>query len=194
MVKQLCERIDIMNFIEKFAKIKKKFDKINSSKLNEDIAIQVNMVDDDCGGAFYISNINDIFSVEPYDYHDYTAMITAKAADFEKLIGRKLELEKALADGKIAIDGNTAHVTAIVELFPKTEKKAPKKTAVKKEKVPKAEKKTEVKKAEKPAEPKKAENKEKPAEPKTADKPVKTGETKKTAETKKTEKPAKKTK
>lgn len=182
MVKQLCERIDIMNFIEKFAKIKKKFDKINSSKLNEDIAIQVNMVDDDCGGAFYISNINDIFSVEPYDYHDYTAMITAKAADFEKLIGRKLELEKALADGKIAIDGNTAHVTAIVELFPKTEKKAPKKTAVKKEKVPKAEKKTEVKKT------------EKPAEPKTADKPVKMGETKKTAETKKTEKPVKKTK
>lgn len=183
-----------MDFIEKFAKIKKKFDKINSSKLGEDIAIQVNMVDDDCGGAFYISNINDIFSVEPYDYHDYTAMITAKAADFEKLIGRKLELEKALADGKIAIDGNTAHVTAIVELFPKTEKKAPKKTAVKKEKAPKAEKKAEVKKAEKPAEPKKAEKKEKTAEPKTADKPVKAKEPKKTAETKKTEKPAKKTK
>lgn len=180
MVKQLYERIDIMNFIEKFAKIKKKFNKINSSKLNEDIAIQVNMVDDDCGGAFYISNINDIFSVEPYDYHDYTAMITAKAADFEKLIGRKLELEKALADGIIAVDGSIAHVTAIVELFPKTEKKAPKKTAVKKEKAPKAEK--------------KAEKKEKPAEPKTADKPVKAKEPKKTAETKKTEKPAKKTK
>ena len=194
MVKQLYERIDIMNFIEKFAKIKKKFNKINSSKLNEDIAIQVNMVDDDCGGAFYISNINDIFSVEPYDYHDYTAMITAKAADFEKLIGRKLELEKALADGIIAVDGSIAHVTAIVELFPKTEKKAPKKTAVKKEKAPKAEKKAEVKKTEKPAEPKKAEKKEKPAEPKTADKPVKAKEPKKTAETKKTEKPAKKTK
>ena len=183
-----------MDFIEKFAKIKKKFDKINSSKLAEDIAIQVNMVDDDCGGAFYISNINDIFSVEPYDYHDYTAMITAKAADFEKLIGRKLELEKALADGIIAVDGSIAHVTAIVELFPKTEKKTPKKTAVKKEKAPKAEKKAEVKKAEKPAEPKKAEKKEKPAEPKTADKPVKAKEPKKTAETKKTEKPAKKTK
>lgn len=139
-----------MEFIEKFAKLKKKFEKITATGIGTDFAIQVNMTDEDCGGAFYIANIGGIFSVEPYDYVDHTAMITLTAADFEKLIGRKLELEKAIEEDKIAMEGNAEHIRLITELFPKPVKKTPaKKTAVKAEKAESkaAPKKTAAKKA-----------------------------------------------
>lgn len=119
------ERIDIMDFIEKFKKIKKKFDKIESSKIGENLAVQVNMTDEDCGGTFYISNIDGVFSVEPYDYHDYTAMITSSAADFEKLIGRKTEPGKAVESGKISVVGNMEHIKTLVSLFPESAPKVP---------------------------------------------------------------------
>ena len=120
--------LNTMDFIKKFEKLKKSFEKAVTTGINETFAIQVNMTDDDCGGAFYISYIDGILSVEPYDYRDHTAMITAKSADFEKLIGRKIDLEKAVSEGKIDIEGNGEHIKLMTELFPEPAKK----TAVKK--------------------------------------------------------------
>ena len=135
----------VMEFIEKFGKLKKKFEKIDTSKIETDFAIQVNMTDEDCGGAFYIANIGGAFAVEPYDYYDCTAMITLTAGDFEKLIGRKLELDKAVADGKAVVEGSADHIKLVTELFPKPVRKAPaKKDASKLEKA--APKKTAAKK------------------------------------------------
>ena len=164
-----------MDFITKFGKLKKKFDVIDAEKLGESVAIQVNMTDDDCGGAFYISNIEGTFSVEPYDYRDHTAMITLKAADFEKLIGRKLELSKALEKDLAQIEGAAEHIAAVLNLFPVPEKKTAKKTTQKKtvkkaapkadvketkETKPAAVKKTAAKKADEPKKPAAAAKKE----------------------------------
>lgn len=126
-----------MDFITKFQKIKTKFEKADLKKLKEDFAIQVNLVDEDCGGAFYVSNINNVFSVEPYDYNDYTAMLTSDAAAFERLIGRRADFEKALKANKISVEGNAEHVAAMIELFPKPERKPCVKKAVEKKETPK---------------------------------------------------------
>ena len=42
-----------MIFIDKFNALKKKYGKIDESKLTESFAIQVEMTDEDCGGIFY---------------------------------------------------------------------------------------------------------------------------------------------
>ena len=121
-----------MDFITKFAKIKDKFEKIDASSLTCDFAIQVNMTDEDCGGTFYIANIDGVFSVEPYDYIDNTAMVTALSSDFERLIGRRIGFDTALNNGKIIINGNAEHVKAVTELFPKPVRKPAAKKTTKK--------------------------------------------------------------
>lgn len=143
-----------MEFIAKFEKLKKKLTKVDVSKLSENFAIQVNMTDGDCAGAFYIAYINGIFSVEPYDYHDHTAMITVESTVFEKLIDKKTDIEKAVSDGKAIVEGNTANIKEVIDAIEKpvkktpakakaAEKKAPAKTAAKK---PAEQKKTTEKK------------------------------------------------
>lgn len=119
-----------MTFIAKFEAIKKKYSKPDLSKLNESFAIQVNLTDEDCAGAFYIAYINNEFAVEPYDYHDHTAMITTDAKTFEGFIDGKNEISD------MTVEGNEEHVKAIALVIEKkktaTKKPAAKKTTAKK--------------------------------------------------------------
>lgn len=149
-----------MTFIEKFEEIKKKIGAPDLSKLNESFAVQVNMTDADCGGAFYIAYIGGNLAIEPYDYHDHTAMIYAKSKDLiDALIG-KVDMLAAVMSGKIEVYGNIDHVTALATLHkPRAKRAAAKKPAVKKaaekkpaEKKPAAKKAPAKKTAEKPAE------------------------------------------
>ena len=138
-----------MTFIEKFEEIKKKIGAPDLSKLNESFAVQVNMTDADCGGAFYIAYIGGNLAIEPYDYHDHTAMIYSKSKDLiDALIG-KVDMLAAVMSGKIEVYGNIDHVTALATLHkPRAKRAAAKKPAAKKaaEKKP-AEKKPAAKKA-----------------------------------------------
>jgi len=137
-----------MTFEKKFDALKKKFDKADTKKFNEDFAIQVVMTDEDCGGIFYIANIDGNYAVEPYDYVDRTANVIAKAADISKL-----------ADGVIAktlvVEGNDKNIK---DLAASLKKKAPaKKAPAKKAEVkPEVKKEAPKKEAPKKAEPKKA--------------------------------------
>lgn len=147
-----------MTFVKKFESIKKKIAAQDASLINEKIAMQVNMVDEDCGGAFYIEVENGALSVEPYDYNDRTVMLTLRAADFVALVDKKASLEDLVESGNVSVDGNWEHAQLIFSLkkiaAKKTTKKAPakkaaeKKTTVKTEKAEKAEKKPETKKTE----------------------------------------------
>lgn len=149
-----------MTFIEKFEEIKKKIGAPDLSKLNESFAVQVNMTDADCGGAFYIAYIGGNLAIEPYDYHDHTAMIYAKSKDLiDALIG-KVDMLAAVMSGKIEVYGNIDHVTALATLHkPRAKRAAAKKPAAKKaaekkpvEKKPAAKKAPAKKTAEKTAE------------------------------------------
>ncbi|MBQ0014290.1 MAG: SCP2 sterol-binding domain-containing protein [Oscillospiraceae bacterium] len=122
-----------MTFIEQFEALKKKALKLNTASLPQDLAIQINMIDEDCGGAFYIANIGGNFAVEPYDYHDHTAMLTATADTFAKILSGKLDATDAYFRGILQIQGSLDHAQALANLTKKTEKKAPaKKPAAKK--------------------------------------------------------------
>lgn len=117
-----------MTFISKFESLKKKIKNVNEDVLNEEFAIQVTMNDDDCGGTFYIANIDKKFAVEPYNYYDNTVAVVCAAKTFSDIIGGRKSLEKAEADGKIEIYGNREHAKILSVIV----KKEPKKATVKK--------------------------------------------------------------
>lgn len=144
-----------MNYEERFAELKKLI-KAKRPKLEASFAIQVNMTDSDCHGTFYIAYTDGTLKVEPYDYRDRTAMITADSHVLEELLQGTLTAAKAYEDGKIIIDGSLDSAKELLKLCRKAPaKKAPAKKAEPKKSEPKAEasakcpKKTCKKKAEK---------------------------------------------
>ena len=159
-----------MTFEKKFAEFKKELEKRNAKDLPTDLAMQVTMTDEDCGGTFYIANIDGNFAVEPYDYKDNTVNIAATAATLKDLVAGKLDGPDAMFRGLVQVNGNTAHALAVLGMKKKvTRKPAAKKTAAKKPAAKKAAapKKTAEKKA---AAPKKAAEKKAAAPKKAAEK------------------------
>ena len=125
-----------MTFIEQFEVFKKKTEKLNVESLPADLAIQMNMIDEDCGGAFYIANIGGNFAFEPYDYHDHTAMLTATADTFSKILSGKLDATDAYFRGLLQIEGSIDHAIALANLTKKPEKKTAAKKAAPAKKAP----------------------------------------------------------
>lgn len=108
-----------MTFIEQFEAFKEKTLKLNTSSLPTDLAIQINMTDEDCGGAFYIANIDGNFAIEPYDYRDHTAMLTSTADTFGKILSGKLDATDAYFRGILQIEGSLEHAQALANLTKK---------------------------------------------------------------------------
>lgn len=117
-----------MTFEKKFDSLKKEFSKYDTSAVPADMAIQITISDEDCGGTFYVSTINGIFAVEPYDYKDNTVAIRATADTLEKLINSSLSAEEAIENGTVTAFGAFEHVTG---LFGSLKKKAVKKSTKK---------------------------------------------------------------
>ncbi len=114
-----------MTFIEQFENIKKKAGKLDTSALPTDLAMQVNLTDEDCGGIFYIANIGGEFKVEPYDYYDHTVMVTVNSNEFIKILQGKLDATDAFFRGLLQIEGNIEHAQAIASLAKKPAAKKP---------------------------------------------------------------------
>lgn len=121
-----------MTFVEKFEQIKKKFGKVDTSRVTENFAIQVNLIDTDCGGAFFVTHFDGDVAIEPYDYHDNTAMVYIKAKDFIDAVGGKLNIVDAIMGGTVEVVGNVEHVQAMFLL----KKPAAKRTCKKAEDAP----------------------------------------------------------
>ena len=159
-------------FAKAFDEVKAKLNGADISGVNSDFAIQVNMINKDCGGAFYIQVKDSELIVEPYDYKDNDAMVSAMQGDILKLINGKLNPVTAFATGKIVVEGNLDKAMELANIKVKPE--PAKKTAVKKSAVAK---KADVKTSAKPAA--KTTSESKPA----AKSAVKKSETKATAKT-----------
>lgn len=146
-----------MNFFEAFDNIKSSIIKFDSTKFDNDFAIQFTMTNKDCGGIFYIEYKDGQLNIEPYNYYDNNVEITAGYSDLCKALSGKL----ALSSPKLVVSGDaeglSAFISAIEFTEPEKEKKAPAKKAAVKTTVKKAA--TTKKTAEKPAETKETEKK-----------------------------------
>ena len=118
-----------MTFEEKFQEIKREIPK-SKKTFDFEFAVQINMTDEDCHGTFYAAYRDGHFEVEPYDYRDRSALITAHSAVLMDVLKGK-ETPKAAYDGKsLLIEGD---LQAVKELSKVCKKK--RETAKKAEKV-----------------------------------------------------------
>ena len=121
-----------MTFQEKFDELKSKYGKIDESALSEPFAVQINMTEDESSGTFYAAYINGVFSIEPYDYRDHTAMITVPVAVLEKILAGKADPVAKYLAGEIAVEGSVDHALNLVKLMKAKKPARPRKPRAKK--------------------------------------------------------------
>ena len=161
-----------MTFETAFKRLKEKFANVDASAL-ENMAIQITLSDEDCGGTFYAAVRDHVLAVEPYDYKDNDAVIDVTRKALSSILDGKTNIDKAIEKGEMSVMGDLQKVAAIRQAIKLPEKKAPVK------KVP----------AKKAAPAKKAEEK-KPAAKKTAAKKAAPAKAEKPAEKATTKAPA----
>ena len=98
-----------MTFIEEFETLKKKIALPRANKPSFPFAVEIDMTDADCGGAFYIAYADGTLSVEPYDYHDHTALVRICAQDLSDLLDGKVSAFDLTVSGRAEVYGDFAH-------------------------------------------------------------------------------------
>ena len=114
-----------MTYQELVKKVQAAQPKADASKVEDHIAVQVN-VTGEAEGAFYMEIAERLLYVEPYDYNDRNALLTADGADVLAMVQGKLSLDAAVAEGKVAVEGDYDKLATLLATFPV------KKTAAKK--------------------------------------------------------------
>lgn len=152
-----------MTYHELVKKVQLALAKADASKIEEHIAVQVN-VTGEAEGAFYMEVANGSLYVCPFDYNDRDALLTISDADILAIAEGKLTMMKAYEEGKVQVDlpheRSLEKLLLLGEAIP-AKKAAVKKAAAKKEEEPAEEKAVEAapaeeKPAKKAAAPKKA--------------------------------------
>ncbi|MDE6595402.1 MAG: SCP2 sterol-binding domain-containing protein [Oscillospiraceae bacterium] len=101
-----------MTFQDYFAKFREIFMSADVSKLDGDIAFQINLTGEG-SGTFYAEYKNGKLSVEPYDYRDRDAALTADSKDFLKIAEGKMDPIQAYFLGKLKVDGDVSKALAL---------------------------------------------------------------------------------
>lgn len=132
-----------MTFENALKKIKVNFENVDTSKL-ADMAVQVTLTDEDCGGTLYFKAANGTLEVEGYDYRDNDAIIDIERKALNDILAGKITLDKAIENGVATAKGNFEKLDTLKDAI--TKKAPAKKAPVKKETAVKKETKKEAKK------------------------------------------------
>ena len=107
-----------LKFEDIFAKVKKEFGGADVSNYEDHLAFQVNITGEG-EGAFYVEIKDHALDIQPYDYNDRDFSITASGADLIDLFKGKLDLGKALSEGKLKVDGDIGKALEFSKLIKK---------------------------------------------------------------------------
>lgn len=124
-----------MTFESALKTLKTKFKNVDAAKL-ADMAVQVTLTDEDCGGTLYFKAEAGNLEVAGYDYRDNDAIIDIERKALMDILSGKLTLDKAIEKGKATAKGNFEKLDTLKAAIPAY--KAPaKKTVAKKAEAPK---------------------------------------------------------
>ena len=104
-----------MTYQKRFSLTEKRFTSAQTNPPAEHFAVQITLTGEEAG-IFYIANTSRGFEVAPYDYHDNTAAVTFSGDDFVKFLGGRLNLDRAIESGKVALTGNADHVRLLAQI------------------------------------------------------------------------------
>ncbi|MFI3208900.1 MAG: SCP2 sterol-binding domain-containing protein [Eubacteriales bacterium] len=127
-----------MIYQEMFDEAKALLKDVNVSSVKEDVAFQFN-VTGEAEGIFYAEIKDATLYVEPYDYYDRNAMLTATAEVLLTILAGKKDPVEAFGNGELAIEGDVEKALLLKDLVAKpvvakktvAKKAAPKKPAAK---------------------------------------------------------------
>ncbi|MGN0435983.1 MAG: SCP2 sterol-binding domain-containing protein [Wujia sp.] len=105
-----------MTYEEIVDKVRNRLKDVDTSKVSDFLAIQVNITGEG-EGAFYVEVKNGKLSVEPYEYYDRQAKIIIKSKNFLALLDGKLDPVAAFTLGKLKIEGSIEKVLEFGKLL-----------------------------------------------------------------------------
>ena len=105
-----------MTFEEKFNELKEKYAPgADFTGVDYDLAAEITLTDEGCGGTFYIAWQGGKMTVAPYDYHDATVRIAIGSDLLERLLQGKENAVKAFLRGDLDAEGDPAHALVLIE-------------------------------------------------------------------------------
>ncbi|MFQ7292762.1 MAG: alkyl sulfatase C-terminal domain-containing protein [Monoglobales bacterium] len=119
-----------MKFEQAFKKFKDKFTDVDISGL-DDLALQITISDEDCGGTFYTELKSGVLSIEPYDYKDNNAIVDVSRAALNNLIDGKITVEQAIDSGELTVKGELDKLHGLIDAVSASIQKAKQEKAAK---------------------------------------------------------------
>ena len=116
-----------MTYAEFFYEIKNRFMGADVSDINEHLAYQFCIEDEEAGGIFYVEVKNGELFVEPYEYYDRDAMFVSDPDTFMKIAEGKVDPVWAFTTQKLKVEGNIDKALRLKEIIDLKQKEAKKK-------------------------------------------------------------------
>lgn len=129
-----------MTYTDLFFEIKGKFMGADVSDIQEHLAFEFDIEDEEAGGAFYVEVKDGQLFVEPYEYYDRDAMFICSPEVLTKIADGEMDPVWAFTAQKLRVEGNIDKALRLKEIIEqkqkqiKKEMKEAKKTVKKKEK------------------------------------------------------------
>ncbi len=128
-----------MTYADFFYEIKGKFMGADVSDIQEHLAFQFNIEDEEAGGAFYVEVKDGVLYVEPYEFFDRDAMFISTPDVFRKIAEGQMDPVWAFTTQKLRVEGNIDKALKLNDIIQRKKKEAKKeaKEAKKEEKAAK---------------------------------------------------------
>lgn len=97
-------------------KLYSRLSKRDLSRAEGKLAIQIDLTGK-VSGVLYVEILNGVLSVMPYEYIDRDAKISIAITNLEKILNGKLDMQVAMAQGKMKVEGNIDKVFLLEQLL-----------------------------------------------------------------------------
>lgn len=121
-----------MTYAEYFTSFKGRFMGADVSDIQEHLAFQFNIEDDEAGGIFYVEVKDGTLHVEPYEYYDRDAMFICTPEVLDKIADGELDPVEAFMQKKLRVEGNIEKALKFKEIIEMKKGYANNKTVVQK--------------------------------------------------------------
>ena len=123
-----------MTYADFFYEIKGKFVGADVSDIQEHLAYQFNIEDEEAGGAFYVEVKDGQLFVEPYEFYDRDAMFISDPDTLMKIAEGKIDPVWAFTTQKLKVEGNIDKALRLKEIIEMKQKELKQKESKKKKK------------------------------------------------------------
>ena len=119
-------RVEGMTYADFFYEIKNRFMSTDVSDIQEHLAYQFNIEDEEAGGIFYVEAKGGELFVEPYEYYDRDAVFISDPDTLMKIAEGKIDPVLAFSTQKLRVEGDIGKALRLKEIIEQKQKQAKK--------------------------------------------------------------------